>query len=205
MSTVSPSPAPTAPSSVRKVIVASFIGTSIEWYDFFLYGTAAALVFHRLFFPTLDPLAGTMACLRHLRRRLLRPAAGRDRLRPLGDQIGRKSMLVATLLLMGLATFLIGLLPTYAQVGVLAPVLLVVLRFVQGLGVGGEWGGAVLLVEHGPPGRRGFYASGPGRVRRRPPAGQRRARRSPPPPRGGVPQLGLAGAVPAGGGLLVGW
>jgi metabolite-proton symporter len=149
-----------ADRSVARVIVASFIGTTIEWYDFFLYGTAAALVFNQLFFPTLDPLSGTMASFAtYLVGFVARPIGGIV-FGHFGDRIGRKSMLVTTLTLMGLATFLIGVLPTYAQIGVAAPLLLIVFRFIQGFGVGGEWGGAVLMVvEHGHRGRRGLYAS----------------------------------------------
>jgi metabolite-proton symporter len=146
--------------SVTRVVLASFIGTTIEWYDFFLYGTASALVFNELFFPTLDPLAGTMAAFTTYAVGFFARPIGGIIFGHFGDRRGRKSMLVTTLMLMGLATFLIGLLPTYEQIGVAAPVLLVVLRFVQGLGVGGEWGGAVLMaVEHGHRGRRGLYAS----------------------------------------------
>ncbi len=142
------------------MVLASFIGTTIEWYDFFLYGTAAALVFNRLFFPTVDPLAGTMAAFATYAIGFFARPLGGVIFGHFGDKFGRKSVLVTTLMLMGVATFGIGLLPTYDQAGVLAPVLLVTLRFVQGLGVGGEWGGAVLMaVEHGHRGRRGFYAS----------------------------------------------
>jgi MHS family shikimate/dehydroshikimate transporter-like MFS transporter len=152
--------AATSPNSVFRVVAASFIGTTIEWYDFFLYGTAAALVFNRLFFPTLDPLAGTMASFATYAVGFFARPVGSIVFGHFGDRIGRKSMLVTTLTLMGLATFLIGVLPTYDQVGVAAPVMLVILRFVQGFGVGGEWGGAVLMVvEHGHQGRRGLYAS----------------------------------------------
>jgi metabolite-proton symporter len=147
-------------NSVARVVLASFIGTTIEWYDFFLYGTAAALVFNRLFFPTLDPVAGTMASFATYAVGFCARPVGGIVFGHFGDRLGRKSMLVTTLMLMGLATFLIGVLPTYDQVGVAAPVLLVLLRFIQGFGVGGEWGGAVLMaVEHGHAGRRGFYAS----------------------------------------------
>lgn len=147
-------------SSIRRVVLASFIGTTIEWYDFFLYGTAAALVFNQLFFPALDPLAGTMASFATYAVGFFARPLGGVVFGHFGDRMGRKSMLVTTLMLMGLATFLIGVLPTYAQIGVAAPVLLVVLRFIQGFGVGGEWGGAVLMVvEHGHRGRRGLYAS----------------------------------------------
>jgi metabolite-proton symporter len=149
---------PTTP--MARVVLASFMGTSIEWYDFFLYGTAAALVFNRLFFPTLDPLAGTMAAFATYAVGFFARPLGGIVFGHYGDRIGRKAMLVTTLLMMGLSTFLIGVLPTYDHIGVLAPAILVVLRFVQGLGVGGEWGGAVLLVvEHGQHGRRGLYAS----------------------------------------------
>ncbi|HLN26977.1 MAG TPA: MFS transporter [Gemmataceae bacterium] len=152
--------AATSPISVIRVIAASFIGTTIEWYDFFLYGTAAALVFNRLFFPTLDPLAGTMASFATYAVGFVARPVGGIVFGHFGDRMGRKSMLVTTLLIMGLSTFLIGVLPTYGQVGVAAPVLLVLLRFVQGFGVGGEWGGAVLMVvEHGHQGRRGLNAS----------------------------------------------
>src|SRR4029450_13744278 len=138
------------PHRIREVVLASFIGTSIEWYDFFLYGTAAALVFNKLFFPTLDPLAGTMASFATYAVGFFARPLGAIVFGHYGDKIGRKSMLVTTLTMMGLSTFLVGLLPTYDQVGVWAPAALVVLRFIQGLGVGGEWGGAVLLVvEHG--------------------------------------------------------
>ncbi len=152
-------PKSSAPS-VTRVVVASFIGTTIEWYDFFLYGTAAALVFNRLFFPELDPLAGRMAAFATYSVGFFARPVGGVVFGHFGDRLGRKSMLVTTLMLMGLATFLIGVLPTYAQVGVVAPILLVLLRFIQGFGVGGEWGGAVLMaVEHGHRGRRGLYAS----------------------------------------------
>src|ERR1700704_2990575 len=146
-------------TSIRMVGLASFIGTTIEWYDFYLYGTAAALVLNKLFFSTFDTFSGTLAT--YAVGFVARPFGGVV-IGHYGDRIGRKSMLVFTLLVMGISTFLIGLLPTYAQVGALAPVLLVLLRIVQGFGVGGEWGGAVLMaVEHAPPGKRGFYGSWP--------------------------------------------
>jgi len=146
--------------AVGRVVLASFIGTTIEWYDFFLYGTAAALVFNKLFFPTLEPLSGTMAAFATYAVGFFARPIGGVVFGHFGDRIGRKSMLVTTLMLMGMATFLIGVLPTYDQVGVAAPILLVLLRFIQGFGVGGEWGGAVLMaVEHGHRGRRGLYAS----------------------------------------------
>jgi len=151
---------PSPPHSVRRVVVASFVGTAIEWYDFFLYGTAAALVFNRLFFPTLDPLSGTMAAFATYAVGFFARPIGGIVFGHFGDRVGRKSMLVTTLVMMGVATFLIGALPTYEQAGIMAPLLLVTLRFVQGLAVGGEWGGAVLMVaEHADIHRRGFFAS----------------------------------------------
>ena len=148
--------------SVKKVAAASFIGTTIEWYDFFLYGTAAALVFGELFFPESEPLVGTLLALGTYAVGFVARPVGGIVFGHFGDRIGRKSMLVLSLIIMGVATVLIGLMPTYASIGVLAPVLLVVLRFAQGIGVGGEWGGAVLMsVEHAPKGRRGFFGSWP--------------------------------------------
>jgi len=153
---------PETTGSVRLVATASFIGTTIEWYDFFLYGTAAALVFNRLFFPTFDPLMGTLAAFGTYAVGFFARPVGGIVIGHYGDKIGRKSMLVLTLVIMGVATFLIGLLPTYEQIGPWAAVGLVVLRVAQGFGVGGEWGGAVLMaIEHAPPGRRGFYGSWP--------------------------------------------
>jgi metabolite-proton symporter len=148
--------------SIRKVAIASFIGTAIEWYDFFLYGTASALIFARLFFPTNDPYAGILASYGTYAVGFAARPIGGIVCGHFGDRIGRKSMLVLTLLIMGIATFLIGLLPTYEQIGIWAPILLVVLRIAQGFGIGGEWGGAVLMaVEHSPGNRRGFYGSWP--------------------------------------------
>src|SRR5688572_27626771 len=139
-------------SSVARVVAASFVGTAIEWYDFFLYGTAAALVFPALFFPTVDPVAGTMAAFGTYAVGFVARPFGGVLFGHWGDRVGRKSALVATLVIVGLSTFAIGLLPTHAAAGVLAPALLVALRFVQGLGVGGEWGWAVLMVaERGDP------------------------------------------------------
>jgi metabolite-proton symporter len=145
---------------IRRVVLASFIGTTIEWYDYFIYGTAAALVFNKLFFPTLDPFTGTIAAFGTFAVGFFARPIGGLVFGHYGDKLGRKNMLVITLVLMGVATFLIGVLPTHAQIGVAAPVLLVVLRFIQGFGVGGEWGGAVLMaVEHAHQGRRGFFGS----------------------------------------------
>jgi MFS transporter, MHS family, shikimate and dehydroshikimate transport protein len=155
--------APVPPqSSIRRVILASFIGTTIEWYDFFLYGTAAALVFNKLFFPTLAPLAGTLSSYGTFAVGFVARPLGGALFGHYGDRLGRKTMLVWSLLLMGVATALIGFLPGYQQLGVWAPVLLVLLRFVQGIGVGGEWGGAVLMaVEHSAGRRRGLHGSWP--------------------------------------------
>jgi metabolite-proton symporter len=148
--------------SVRLVAFASLIGTTIEWYDFFLYGTAAALVFNRLFFPNSDPLMGTLYAFGTYAVGFFARPFGGIVIGHYGDKVGRKSMLVLTLVIMGVATFLIGLLPTYDQIGPWAAVALILLRIAQGFGVGGEWGGAVLMaVEHAPPGKRGFYGSWP--------------------------------------------
>jgi MHS family shikimate/dehydroshikimate transporter-like MFS transporter len=153
-------PAPVPESSVSRVVLASFLGTMIEWYDFFLYGTASALVFNKLFFTDLDPRTGTIAAFATNAVGFFARPLGGVVFGHYGDRIGRKSMLVTTLVIMGVATCLIGLLPTYNTIGIAAPVLLVLLRFAQGFGVGGEWGGAVLMaVEHGHQGRRGLYAS----------------------------------------------
>lgn len=149
-------------TSIRKVAIASFVGTTIEWYDFFLYGTASALVFGRIFFPNYDPLTGTLASFGTYAAGFAARPIGAIVCGHFGDRVGRRSMLVLTLLIMGVATFLIGLLPTYRQIGIWAPILLVALRLAQGFAVGGEWGGAVLMaVEHSPKGRRGFYGSWP--------------------------------------------
>jgi metabolite-proton symporter len=148
--------------SLARIVSASLIGTTVEWYDFFLYSSAAALVFNKLFFPTADPLSGTLlAFTTYAIGFLARPIGGLV-FGHFGDRIGRKKLLVVSLLLMGGATFAMGLLPTYATIGVAAPVLLTLLRLVQGFALGGEWGGAVLIVsEHGGTDRRGFWASWP--------------------------------------------
>jgi metabolite-proton symporter len=150
------------PSSVRRVIVASLIGTSLEWYDFFIYGTAAALVFNKLFFPSFEPLVGTLLAFATYAVGFIARPLGGVVFGHYGDRLGRKNVLVVTLLLMGIATFAIGLLPTHDTIGVWAPILLVALRFLQGLGLGGEWGGAVLMtLESGDSQRRGLNASWP--------------------------------------------
>ena len=137
--------------SIRQVAFASLVGTTIEWYDFFLYGTATALVFPRLFFPNFSPLAGMLASFATFGVAFFARPIGGVVFGHFGDRIGRKSMLVATLLMMGGATFLVGILPTYERVGMIAPVLLAILRFLQGFAVGGEWGGATLMaIEHAP-------------------------------------------------------
>src|SRR3954454_4925911 len=149
-------------TSLTRVIAASLIGTTIEWYDFFLYGTAAALVFNKLFFPSFDPLVGTLLSFATFAVGFGARPIGGVVFGHYGDRVGRRRILVITLLIMGGATFLIGCLPTYDDIGVAAPILLVALRFVQGLGLGGEWGGAVLMVaEHGDERRRGLYSSWP--------------------------------------------
>ncbi len=155
-----PDPAGTPPAELRRVVSASLVGTALEWYDFFIYGTAATLIFNRLFFTDADPTAARLAALATFGLAFLFRPVGGFFFGRLGDRIGRRSTLIITTLVMGLATGLIGLLPTYDQVGVVAPVLLVLLRICQGLGAGAEFGGAsTLLAEHAPPARRGFFAS----------------------------------------------
>jgi metabolite-proton symporter len=147
---------------LRRVVLASLIGTTIEWYDFFLYGSAAALVFNKIFFPEFDPLTGTLLAFATYALGFFARPVGGIVFGHFGDRIGRKRLLMLSLILMGLATTLIGVLPTYAQAGIAAPAALILLRLVQGFAVGGEWGGAVLLVaEHGDARRRGFWASWP--------------------------------------------
>jgi len=147
---------------IVKVALASLIGTSIEWYDYFLYGTAAALVFNKLFFPSYDPIVGTLLAFATFSLGFIARPVGGIVFGHYGDRIGRKKMLYLTLMIMGLATACIGLLPTYGQIGIWAPILLVTMRLCQGFGLGGEWGGAVLMaVEHAPANRRGFYGSWP--------------------------------------------
>ena len=150
-------------SPVLSAVVASTVGTTIEWYDFFLYGAAAALVFPKLFFsPDLDPFVAQILSFGTFTVGFLSRPLGGVIFGHLGDRKGRKAALVATLLLMGVSTLLVGLVPTYDRIGAMAPLVLVVLRFLQGIGVGGEWGGAVLLaLETGHRGKRGFYASCP--------------------------------------------
>jgi MHS family shikimate/dehydroshikimate transporter-like MFS transporter len=145
---------------MASVVFAGSVGTVIEWYDFFIYGTAAALVFNTLFFPNIDPLAGTLASLATFSVGFIARPVGRAIFGHFGDRIGRKVMLMITMVIMALATFAVGCLPTYKEIGVWAPILLVMLRFIQGVCVGGEWGGASLMViEHAPAARRGLFGS----------------------------------------------
>ena len=147
---------------LRRVVAASMIGTTIEWYDFFLYGSAAALVFNKLFFPSFDPFVGTLLAFATYAVGFVARPLGGIVFGHFGDRIGRKKLLMLSLVMMGVATVLIGLLPTYAAIGIWAPIGLIVLRLVQGFAVGGEWGGAVLMAaEHGDAARRGFWASWP--------------------------------------------
>ncbi|MFZ5724040.1 MAG: MFS transporter [Pseudomonadota bacterium] len=158
-------PAGRADAAPRQYVVAgvaSMVGTTIEWYDFFLYGTAAALIFNKLFFPAFDPLTGTLAAFATYAVGFLARPLGAVVFGHFGDRVGRKSMLLATLFLMGVPTMAIGLIPTYESIGYGAAVLLVLMRFLQGMAVGGEWGGAALMaVEHAPPGRQAFFGSLP--------------------------------------------
>jgi metabolite-proton symporter len=160
MSKVGAAEAGSRPDQLRRVALASAVGTTIEWYDYFIYSTAAALVFGSQFFSTLEPASATLAAFATLGVGFLARPIGGILWGHFGDRVGRKAMLIASLLLMGIATVGVGLLPTYEQIGLLAPVLLVVLRLLQGLSAGGEWGGAALMaVEHAPAGKRGRYGS----------------------------------------------
>lgn len=145
-------------ASIRRVALSSLLGTTIEYYDFLVYGTMSALVFGTIFFPDSDPAVATIAAFGTLAAGYVARPVGGILFGHFGDRVGRKSMLVLTMVLMGCASFLIGLLPTFASVGVLAPVLLVALRVIQGVAIGGEWGGATLMVaEHADPDRRGMW------------------------------------------------
>ncbi|MFE8955280.1 MFS transporter [Streptomyces althioticus] len=162
MSSPAAAPPAPAPNNLKRIVAASLIGTTIEWYDFFLYGSAAALVFNELFFPDSDPLVGTLLSFLTYAVGFAARPIGALVFGHYGDRLGRKKLLVLSLLMMGGATFAIGLMPTHATIGSMAPILLTVLRLVQGFALGGEWGGAVLLVsEHGDARRRGFWASWP--------------------------------------------
>lgn len=149
-------------SSHRLAGISSMVGTTIEWYDFFIYGAAAALIFNKLFFPNLDPMTGVLAAFATYAVGFLGRPLGGVVFGHFGDKVGRKSMLLLTLMLMGIPTILIGLLPTYDSIGYWATFCLVILRFVQGMAMGGEWGGAVLMaIEHAPEGNKGFWGSLP--------------------------------------------
>lgn len=148
--------------SSRKILIASLIGSSIEWFDYFLYGTVAALVFNQLFFQSEDPTVGLMLAYASFALAFFIRPLGGVIFSHIGDKIGRKKTLVLTLTLMGGSTVLMGFLPTYDSIGVMAPVLLIILRLIQGIGLGGEWGGALLLaVEYAPKDKRGFFGSIP--------------------------------------------
>jgi metabolite-proton symporter len=149
-------------NSPGQVLFASLIGTTIEFFDFYIYATAAVLVFPRLFFPASDPVSATLASLATFAIAFLARPLGSALFGHFGDRVGRKTTLVAALLTMGLSTVIIGLLPTYSAIGITAPLLLALCRFGQGLGLGGEWGGAVLLaIENAPPGKRAWYGMFP--------------------------------------------
>jgi MFS transporter, MHS family, shikimate and dehydroshikimate transport protein len=174
-------------SQMRKIVAASVAGNALEWYDFFLYGTAAALVFSKLFFPTgTDPLTGTLAAFAGFAVGFAARPFGGIVFGHIGDRLGRKYALVLTLCIMGAATFCIGLLPTYDKIGIWAPALLVLLRLLQGIAAGGEWGGGVLIIsENAPPEQRGRgFCPFRGCVLFRATASPR-----------GVPQLGLARSI----------
>lgn len=161
MSQTSPEAAPAA-NSARRILFASLAGTTIEFFDFYIYATAAVLVFPKLFFPASDPATATLQSLATFALAFFARPIGSAVFGHYGDRIGRKATLVAALLTMGLSTVVIGLLPTYASIGLLAPLLLALCRFGQGFGLGGEWGGAVLLAtENAPPGKRAWYGMFP--------------------------------------------
>ena len=151
---------PDSTAGIRRILWSSVIGTAVEWYDFLIYGAATALVFNKIFFAAGDPALATIAAFGTYAVGFLARPLGAAIFGHYGDRVGRKAMLAITIIVMGIGTFLIGLLPTYQQVGVAAPVLLVALRFLQGIGLGGEWGGAVLMVvENAPTHRRGLFGS----------------------------------------------
>ncbi len=147
-------------AALRRVVWSSVLGSTVEWYDFLVYGTAAALLFNKLFFPSFSPALGTIAAFGSYGVGFVARPLGGAIFGHFGDRIGRKAMLTMTILIMGFGTFLIGCLPTYDQIGIVAPLLLITLRILQGIGIGGEWGGAVLMViENVPNERRGYYGS----------------------------------------------
>ncbi len=151
-----------AEKAIRRVVTSALVGATIEWYDFFLYGVVAGIVFNKLYFPPGDPVVATLLAYTTFAVGFVTRPLGGLIFGHFGDKIGRKSMLILTLMIMGVATFLIGLVPTYGQIGIAAPLLLLLLRVFQGIGLGGEWGGAVLMAyEYAPKEKRGFYASLP--------------------------------------------
>lgn len=153
-------PRDSASPSMKKIAAASVIGTTVEWYDLFVFATASALVFNKVFFPGFVPLIGTLLAFGTFASAYLARIVGAALFGHFGDRLGRKSMLLVSLVTMGIATFAIGLLPNYSSIGIWAPILLLGLRIVQGLALGGEWGGAVLMaVEHAPENKRGLYGS----------------------------------------------
>lgn len=153
-------PLDSASPSMKKIAAASVIGTTVEWYDLFVFATASALVFNKVFFPGFVPLIGTLLAFGTFASAYLARIVGAALFGHFGDRLGRKSMLLVSLVTMGIATFAIGLLPNYSSIGIWAPILLLGLRIVQGLALGGEWGGAVLMaVEHAPENKRGLYGS----------------------------------------------
>ena len=158
---------PTRINTPRQVLFASLVGTAVEFFDFYIYATAAVLVFPGLFFPASDPNSSTLASLATFGIAFLARPIGSTLFGHFGDRIGRKKTLVVALSTMGLSTFLIGVLPTYRSIGIAAPILLALCRFGQGIGLGGEWGGAVLLaVENAPPNKRALYGMFPSWVHR---------------------------------------
>lgn len=155
-------PSETKATKTGRIALASAIGTTIEWYDFFLYGVLASLVLNHVFFPNYAPLLGTLLSYTTFAIGFVARPIGGLVFGHFGDRIGRKNVLVLTLVIMGVSTFLIGVLPSYASIGVASPILLLLLRILQGIGIGGEWGGAVVMaIEHAPQGRRSFYGSYP--------------------------------------------
>ncbi|MDP4836200.1 MAG: MFS transporter [Orrella sp.] len=147
---------------LKKVVISALIGSTIEWYDFFLYGVVAGIVFSKLYFPSHDPYVSILLAYATFAVGFVSRPLGGVIFGHFGDRIGRKSALVSTLIIMGVATFLIGVTPTYDQIGIAAPIMLLMLRILQGIGLGGEWGGAILMTyEHAPKDKRGFYASIP--------------------------------------------
>ncbi len=153
---------PASEQTIRRVVASALVGATIEWYDFFLYGVVAGIVFNKLYFPGSDPVVSTLLAYATFAVGFITRPLGGVIFGHFGDKIGRKSMLILTLMIMGISTFLIGLIPTYESIGIAAPLLLLLLRIFQGIGLGGEWGGAVLMAyEYAPVEKRGFYASLP--------------------------------------------